>query len=90
MPSNWTVNWDPRAIKDLKSLSYKAKSRIFKFFEDKIHLSDNPRILGEPLSGNKSGLWRYCIGDYRAICLLKNDVLEVLIIRVGHRKEVYN
>jgi mRNA interferase RelE/StbE len=44
---------------------------------------------GEPLKENMAGLWRYRVGDYRLICEIQNDVLQVLVINIGHRKDVY-
>jgi mRNA interferase RelE/StbE len=88
--STWIVKWDPRAIKELKSISPEIKQRIFSFIEKKVHLSKNPRTLGEPLKGDKAGLWRYRIGDYRMICKLYDTELVVLVVKVGHRKAVYN
>ncbi|MBA8667804.1 type II toxin-antitoxin system RelE/ParE family toxin [Holosporaceae bacterium 'Namur'] len=90
MHSVWTVKWDPRAIKDLKHLSYDAKKRIYNFFEEKLDLCNNPKELGKPLSGDKIGLWRYRIGDYRAICSIQDKNLVILIIKVSHRKDIYN
>lgn len=90
MRSTWIVKWDPRAIKDLKSLSLDVKHRIYSFIENKVDSSKDPRIFGEPLKGDKAGLWRYRIGDYRIICKLYDKELIVLVIKAGHRKKVYN
>ena len=49
----------------------------------------NPRQLGRGLVGNKAGLWRYRIQDYRIICRLEDKRLVVLVVAVGHRKEIY-
>ena len=88
--SYWTVKWDPRAIKELKSLSSDIKERLYHFFEEKIHRSNNPRIIGEALTGDKAGLWRYRIGNYRAICKIYDKELLILMVKVNHRKEVYH
>ena len=50
---------------------------------------DDPRQLGKPLKGQHSELWRYRVGDYRVVCDLRDEVLVVLVVRIGHRKEVY-
>ncbi|MFR5829321.1 MAG: type II toxin-antitoxin system RelE family toxin [Adlercreutzia equolifaciens] len=39
--------------------------------------------------GDKSGIWRYRVGDYRILCDIKDDELVVLALEVGHRREVY-
>jgi mRNA interferase RelE/StbE len=50
---------------------------------------EDPRQLGKALTGDKGGLWRYRIGDYRAICKLEDEKLIVLVLDLGHRREIY-
>ncbi len=50
----------------------------------------NPRQRGKALNGNKSGQWRYRIGDYRLICKIEDDHLVILALTVGHRREIYD
>ena len=51
--------------------------------------SDDQRAYGKVLSADKRGLWRYRIGDYRLLCSIQDDRLVILMLTVGHRKEVY-
>ncbi len=85
----WTVRWDQRAVKDLKSISQEGRQRILTYIEQKINQKSNPKDLGKPLIGDKSGLWRYRVGDYRIICNFSDAELIILVIAVGHRKEIY-
>ena len=48
----------------------------------------NP-YLGKPLSGNLSGLWRLRCGKYRIVYQVKNNELIILILNIGHRKNIY-
>ncbi len=50
---------------------------------------ENPRAFGKGLTANRSGQWRYRIGDYRLICSLEDDKLVILALSVGHRSEIY-
>ena len=50
---------------------------------------NSPRDLGRPMSGAWAGHWRYRVGDYRLICELRDGKLVVLVLKVGHRREVY-
>lgn len=50
---------------------------------------DDPRICGKGLSGNRSGEWRYRVGDYRILCIIKDDVLVIEVFSIGHRSDVY-
>ncbi|MDE5797586.1 MAG: type II toxin-antitoxin system RelE/ParE family toxin [Treponemataceae bacterium] len=43
----------------------------------------------KPLVGDKAGLWRYRVGDYRIICDIQDDKILVTILRIAHRREVY-
>ncbi|MGH9490687.1 MAG: type II toxin-antitoxin system RelE family toxin [Terriglobales bacterium] len=46
--------------------------------------------MGEPLRGSRLGeFWKYRVGDHRLICKIEDDRLVVLVLRVGHRKEIY-
>ncbi len=61
----WNVEWDSQAVDDLKSIDKEAAKRIIKYLRDRIETIDDPRRFGKPLLGDKSGLWRYCVGDMR-------------------------
>lgn len=50
---------------------------------------DDPRTLAKPLQGEYGELWRYRVGPYRIICEIRDSELIVLVLRVGHRREVY-
>ena len=63
--------------------------RILKFLYERVEKLDDPRTIGGRLQGTLSGLWRYRVGDYRLICSLEDDRLVVLVLRIGHRREVY-
>jgi mRNA interferase RelE/StbE len=49
----------------------------------------NPRLSGKALQGDLKGLWRYRVGNYRLIAQIKDNELIILVIEIGHRKEVY-
>ena len=52
-------------------------------------MEDDPKRLGKPLHGDKAGLWRYRVGSYRLICHMENKTRTVLVLRVGHRRDIY-
>lgn len=57
---------------------------------DQIEALADPRQRGQALKGSALGdFWRYRIGDYRVICDIRDDVLVVLVLDVGHRRDVY-
>lgn len=85
----WKIEYDRRALKELKKLDRQAQQQILDYFDKRIAPAQNPRQFGKALSSSFSGLWRYRIGDYRAVCHIEDDKLIVLVLRVGHRSKVY-
>ncbi len=85
----WTIEYDRRVLKDMKKLNKSVQRQILDFFDNRIAGSSDPRDLGKPLKSSFSGLWRYRVGDYRAICQIKDKKLVVLIVRIAHRSKVY-
>lgn len=84
----WHIEWDDRARKELRSLDKSVQNKILEYMRSRA--SKNPRNFGKELSGDRDGLWRYRLENYRIICQLKDDQLLVFIIAVGHRKDIYN
>lgn len=50
---------------------------------------DDPRALGRALKGELGDLWRYRVGNIRIICDIQDNVLTILVVEMGHRKDVY-
>ena len=86
----WKIEFDSDVEKDLRKLGHTAQKKILTYLKDKLMLVSDPRTLGKPLSGELSGLWRYRVGDYRILAQIEDDKLIILIIHVGHRKNVYD
>ena len=85
----WKIEWDDRARKELRKLDSSVQKEILSYLRLRIMEANNPRVFGQSLSGNKAGLWRYRVGNYRVICKIEDDILVVFVIGVGHRKESY-
>jgi mRNA interferase RelE/StbE len=85
----WTIEYDPRAIDDLNRLDRPTKRAIVEYLETRIASADDPRLFGKALRHGLGGLWRYRVRDYRVVCEMKSDILTVLVVGVGHRRDVY-
>ena len=85
----WRIEITRTAEKQIQKLSRGAQESIIQFLRERVQTADNPRQLGKPLHGDKGGLWRYRVGDYRLICDIQDERITVLVVRVGHRKDVY-
>ena len=85
----YTIVFDARALKALDALD-KIQSRLILAWTDKnLNGTDYPRIHGKPLKGKLSSYWRYRIGQYRILVELLDKELVIVIITIGHRRDVY-
>jgi mRNA interferase RelE/StbE len=85
----WTIEYSDTARKQLKKLDKSIADLITRFMRDKIGSARTPRSMGHSLVGELRGYWRYRIGDFRIVTEIKDDKLVVLVIAIGHRKEIY-
>jgi mRNA interferase RelE/StbE len=85
----WTVEFDDRARRELRKLDVTTQQAILRYLRERIAAAGDPRRFGRPLRRNLAGLWRYRVSDYRLICRLEENRLVVLVLQVGHRREVY-
>ena len=83
----WKIEITGEAEKELSRIDKLAAKRIIRYLRELV--SVDPRSSGKSLRGDLSGLWRYRVGDYRVICELYDEKVSVLVIRIGHRKDVY-
>ncbi len=87
---NWQIEVSETAAKQLERLDKPVQARIFKYLKERLLNTKNPRAFGKGLTGDKAGLWRYRVGDYRIICQVKDEIVTVLVLEVGHRKTIYD
>lgn len=86
----WRIELSALAQKNLRSLDHSVAQRILRFLHERIVPADDPRSIGEALKGAKlGGFWKYRVGDYRLIAHIDDGVALVLVLRIGHRREVY-
>ncbi len=85
----WRVELLDGARKTLSRLDPPEARRILAFLKDRVATDDDPRRLGGPLVARFAGHWRYRVGEYRLICRIEDARLLVLVLTIGHRREVY-
>lgn len=86
----WKIELDRQAERELDKLDPQAARRILIFLHRRVAPLDDPRSLGEALRGAQLGdFWKYRVGDYRMIAAIEDRVLRILVLRIGHRREVY-
>lgn len=86
----WRIEFEDSARRELAKLDKSAAKRITSFLRERLSPLDNPRSLGEALRGPKLGaFWKYRVGDYRVIARIDDGAIRILVLQVGHRREVY-
>ncbi len=85
----WTVSISNIAERQLRKLDRQVQMRILDWLTDRIEGCKNPRHFGEPLKGDLAGLWRYRVGDYRILCEIQDQKIVVLVLTIGHRRQIY-
>lgn len=85
----YTVEFSKRALKDLKKLDRFTAALILGWIRKNLDNCENPRLHGKGLTANHSGKWRYRIGDYRLIAQIQDEKILILVLNVGHRRDVY-
>jgi mRNA interferase RelE/StbE len=86
----WRVEFAAAALRELDKLDPQVARRVLAFLHDRIVVNGDPRGVGQALKGSALGeFWKYRIGDYRVVADIEDRVLQVLVVRVGNRKDVY-
>jgi len=85
---DWKIEIKKSVAKEIKKLKKEVQKRIVNFLK-KLEKCKNPRSHGKLLRGKKSELWRYRVGDYRIICKIEDKNVTILVLLIGHRKDIY-
>lgn len=86
----WKIEFSEQADRELTKLDPQHSRRILKFLQERIAKLEDPRSIGKALQGSRFGeLWRYRTSDFRIICKIEDNRLVVLVIRIGHRNDIY-
>jgi mRNA interferase RelE/StbE len=87
---SWVYRFDERALKELRKLGPQASHEVLAYLDERIAGEEDPRRFGKGLKADLAGLWRYRVGDYRILCQIRDQELVVLVVAVGHRRNVYD
>ena len=85
----WAIQFTARAEKDFRKLGSGDRARVLRFLNDRVRPLADPRASGKALQAYFAGAWRCRVGEIRIIVPLEYDVLVVLVLEVGNRREVY-
>ena len=85
----YKVKYLESVLKMLQKMDKFTSRMIVQWIRKNLENTDNPRVHGKPLSANRKGQWRYRVGDYRIIVEIKDNELIILVINIGHRRDIY-
>ena len=84
----WRIELTETAAKTLAKLDKQVARRITRFLRETLAEMDDPRSAGRALVGDEK-LWRYRVGDFRIVVTIEDAAIRILVIRIGHRRDVY-
>jgi mRNA interferase RelE/StbE len=87
---NYKVEFSKAALKELKKMDRPVAAMILGWVRKNLEGCENPRQHGKGLTANRSGQWRYRVGDYRLLAEIQDDRIVILILNIGHRSDIYN
>lgn len=85
----YKVIFSKNALKQIKKLDKNIAALIIGWIEKNLENCKDPRVHGKGLTANRSGQWRYRVGDYRILANIDDEKITVLVISVGHRRDIY-
>lgn len=86
----WKIRFSETAEKQLAKLDKPVAKRILSFLRQRVASLEDPSSIGEALKGSRYGeLWKYRQGDYRLIVSIRDDEVQILVVKGGHRSDIY-
>lgn len=90
MSKKYEVIIGKRALKTLKKMDKGEAAIIMAWIKENLIHCEDPYRFGKALKHNLKGLWRYRIGDYRLIADVNNEEVLILLLEIGHRRQIYD
>ena len=85
----YRVEYSKAALKQLKKMDRFDARLITSWIGRNLEGCEDPRAHGKGLTANRSGEWRYRVGNYRILCVIEDEVLVIEAFSIGHRSNVY-
>lgn len=84
----YQVVYSQKAYKELSKLDRHEAALILSWIEKNLVNCVNPRQFGKALTSNLKDIWRYRVGDYRILCKIEDSKITILILTLGHRRDI--
>lgn len=85
----YTVRYAKAALKSLQKLDRPIAAMLYAWVGKNLVGCTDPRAHGKALTANRSGLWRYRVGDYRLIAQIDDSAVTILMLEIGHISSIY-
>ena len=85
----YELKYEAKAVKQIRKLDPATRNLIKSWIEKNLLNTDNPRQHGKGLTGTLSQYWRYRVGDYRILAEINDTEIVIIIVEIGHRREIY-
>ena len=85
----YRVVYEREAIKSFSKIDKKQQILIISWIEKNLIDTDDPKKHGKALKGSLKNYWRYRVGNYRILADINDDQIKIIIVNIGHRKDVY-
>ena len=89
MSKKYEVRLEKPAQKSLKKMDQNDAKIIMAWISKNLVDCEDPYLHGKALQGDLKGKWRYRIGNYRLIAHIDNENVIILVLVIGHRREIY-
>ena len=86
----YRVEYTSKALKQLKKMDRFDAQIITSWIGKNLEGTMDPGSHGKGLTDNRSGEWRYRVGNYRILCTIHDDVLTIEVFTIGHRRDMYD
>lgn len=86
---SYKVELTAKARKQLKKMDRFGARILATWIKNNLDGCADPRAFGKSLTANRSGEWRYRVGSYRILALIKDETVTIEVFTVGHRSVVY-
>ena len=87
---SYSVVYTKQAERSLRKLDKQTQALLYGWIGKNLVGCDDPRRHGKGLTANRSGQWRYRVGDYRILADIQDDKILILVLNVGHRSKIYD
>lgn len=86
----YKIVYEKRALKNLQKIDKSQQRMIIAWIEKNLQNTSNPKRHGKALKGQLKEYWRYRVGNYRILADINQDEVKIIVINIGHRKDIYN